>query len=78
MLLYKKLYIILDIIVMHMIWKFCSLVKTEKTQRPGFYAKLVTTDFSNFPQLKQLNKIKNTCEYFDPLKLWTAWFRDPR
>ena len=48
---------------------FCSLVKNKNTRRPSFYALLVTRFFSNFPQLKQLNKIKNTCEYCDPLEL---------
>ena len=42
---------------------FCSLVKNESTKRPGFYTLLVTRVFSNFPQLTQLNKIKNTSEY---------------
>ena len=40
---------------------FCSLVKN------GFYTLLVTRVFSNFPQLKQLNKIKNLREYCDLL-----------
>ena len=48
---------------------FCSLVKNENTKRPGFYTLLVTRVFSNFRQLKQLNKIKNTCEYCDLLEL---------
>ena len=42
---------------------FCFLVKNENTKRPGFYMLLVTRVFLNFPQLKQLNKMKNTCEY---------------
>ena len=41
---------------------FCSLVKNENTKRPGFYTLRVKV-FLNFPQKKQLNKIKNTCEY---------------
>ena len=51
---------------------FCSLVKNENTKRPGFYTLLVTRVFSNFPQLKQLNKIKNTCEYWDLPELGSA------
>ena len=51
---------------------FCSLVKNENTKRPAFYTLLVTRVFSNFPQLKQLNKIKNTCEYCDFLQLGSA------
>ena len=42
---------------------FCSLVRNENIKRPGFYTLQVTRVFSNFPYLKQLNKIKNTCEY---------------
>ena len=42
---------------------FCCLVKNENTKRPGFYILLVTRVFLNFPQLKQLSKMKNTCEY---------------
>ena len=48
---------------------FGSLVKNENTKRLGFYTLLVTRAFSNFPQLKQLNKIKNTCEFCDLLEL---------
>ena len=32
-------------------WKFWFLVKNENTKRPGFYTLLVTSFFSNFPQL---------------------------
>ena len=109
LLLYKKFYITLDIIVidminiyewyikivlyfisiLHVILKesvqnfcflklFCSSVKNENTKRPAFYTLLVTRVFSNFPQLKQLNKIKNTCEYCDFLQLGSAWIGDPR
>ena len=39
---------------------FCSLVTNENIKRPGFYTLQVTSVFSNSPQLKQLNKIKNT------------------
>ena len=55
---------------------FCSLVEKENTKRPGFYTLLVTRVFSNFPQLKQLNKIRNTCEYCDLLELGSAWIGD--
>ena len=48
---------------------FCSLVKTENTKRPGFYMLLLRRVFLNFPQLKQLNKMKNACEYCDVLEL---------
>ena len=57
---------------------FCSLVKNENTKRPGFYTLLVKRVFSNFPQLKQLNKIKNTCEYYDLLDLGSARIGDLR
>ena len=53
-------------------------LKNENTRRPGFYTVLVTRVSSNFLQLKQLNKIKNTCEYCDLLELWSAWIGDPR
>ena len=39
---------------------FCSLVTNENIKRRGFYTLQVTSVFSNSPQLKQLNKIKNT------------------
>ena len=42
---------------------FCSSIRNENIKRPGFYTLQVTRVFSNFPQLKQLNKTKNTCEY---------------
>ena len=48
---------------------FCSLIKNGNTKRPGFYMLLVTRVFLNFPQLKQLNKMKDTCEYCDLLEL---------
>ena len=38
-------------------------------KRLSFYTLQVTKVFSNFPQLKQLDKIKNTCEYCDLLEL---------
>ena len=83
LLLYKKFYIIIDIIVIHIcicivhrnciilhfytschikekcvdfFFLFCSLVRNENTKRHGFYTLQVTRVFSNFPQLKQLNK----------------------
>ena len=46
-------------------WNFCSLVENENTERLGFYPLLVTMVFLDFPQLKQLNKIKN---------VWILWF----
>ena len=49
---------------------FCSLVRNYNIKRPDFYTLQVTGVFSNFPQLKQLTKIKNTCmEYCDLLEL---------
>ena len=89
LLLYKKFYIILDIIVIHVICKsvvhknciilhfytschfYISILRNENIniKRPGFYALQVTRVFSNFLGLKQLNKIKNTCEYCDFLEL---------
>ena len=50
----------------------------SKYKNPGFYAVQVTKVFSNFSQLKQLNKIKNTCEYYGLLELRSAWFGDAR
>ena len=91
--LYKKFYIILDIILIHIICicivhitciilyfqkLFCSLDRNRNIKTPGFYRLQVTTVFSNFSQLKQLNKIKNTCEYCDLLELWSASVGDPR
>ena len=81
-LLYKKCYIIRDIIVIHImciciahknciifhVWIFfffiCSLVRNENIR--------FSRVSSNFPQLKQLIKIKNTCEYYDLFELWCA------
>ena len=77
LLLYKKFYIILDIILIHIMCVcivhinciilyflklFCSLDGNGNIKTPGFYTLQVTRVFSNVPQLKQLNKIKNTCE----------------
>ena len=47
----------------------CSLVKDENIKKSGFYTLQVTSVFFNFPQLKQINKIKNRCEYCDPPEL---------
>ena len=58
--------------------KLFALVKFENTKRPGSYTLLVTRVFSDFPLLKWLNEIKNTCEYCDLLELWSAWIGDPR
>ena len=85
LLLYEKFYIILDIIFIHIMGicivqinciilyslkLFCSLYRDENIKRPGFCTSLqVTRVFSNFRQLKQLNKIKNTCKYYDLLEL---------
>ena len=99
LLLYKKFYVKLNLIVYYVLfikivlyfisilnvilkksfgfWKCWSLVKNESAKRPSFYTWLVTRVFLNFPQLKQLKKIKNTWKYCD-LKLQTAWIGDPR
>ena len=90
LLLYKKFWIILDIIVIHIIcictlqkncikfhfytscqikeqcedffiiifFSFLSWVRNENVKRPVFCTLQVTRIFLNFPQLKQLNKIK--------------------
>ena len=58
-------------------WKFCfffcSLVRNENIKRASFYpvqqVQQAIRVFSNFPQLKQLNKIKNPCQYCDLLEL---------
>ena len=101
-LLYKKFYIILDVIVIHIVcicivhknyimlhlytschikeqyvelflfyhfFPFCFLVRNENIKKPGFYTLQVKSNFSNFPLLKQLNKIKTTCKYCDLLEL---------
>ena len=44
---------------------FCYLNKSENTKRPGFYTLQVTKVFLNFPQLKQLSKMKNKKLYCD-------------
>ena len=51
---------------------FCSLIKNENIKRLGFYTLQVTRVFSYFQQLKQLNKIKNTCKYCDLLEVRSA------
>ena len=51
---------------------FCSLIKNENIKRLGFYTLQVTRVFSYFQQLKQLNKIKNTCKYCDILEVRSA------
>ena len=55
--------------ILYFLKLFCSLITNGNIKRPGFYKLQVTMVFSNFPQLKQLNKIKNTCEYCDLLEL---------
>ena len=67
--------IILHAILKNTVWNFCflkffcSFVRNENIKRPVFYTLQVTRVFSNFQQLKQLNKIKNTCECSDLLEL---------
>ena len=46
--------------------------RNENIKRPVFYMLQIRRIFSIFPQLKQLNKIKNTCEYCDFLELRSA------
>ena len=58
-----------NFIILYFLKLFYSLVRNGNLKRPGFYTLQVTRVFSNFPQLKQLNKIKNTCEYCDLLEL---------
>ena len=92
LLLYKKFYIILDIILINIMCKcivhinciilyflklFCSLVRNGNIKRPGFYTLQARRVFSNFPQQKQLSKIKNTCEYCGLFEFWSAWDGDP-
>ena len=68
---------ILYVILKKRVQKFCylklfySLVKNQHTKRPGFYT-LPVTRVSNFPQLKQLTKIKNACEYCDLFEIGSA------
>ena len=102
LLLYKRFYIILDIIVIHVICvcivyenciifhlytschikeecveffyfyyllRFCFLLRNESIKRPFFLYVTNKGVFSNFPQLKQVNKIRNTCKYCDLLEL---------
>ena len=60
---------------------FSSLVRNENIKIPGFYTlqvQLVTRIFSNFPQLKQLNKIKITCKYRNLLERRSVWVGDSR
>ena len=64
----KSVFFIKIIYIFLFFLSFCSLVRNENVKRPGFYTLQVTRVFSNFPQLKQLNKIKNTCEYCDLLE----------
>ena len=51
---------------------FSLVLKNENIKIPGFYTLLVTTFFSKFPHLKQLNKIKNLCEYCYLFELGSA------
>ena len=46
-----------------------QLLKNKNIKRPGFYTLPVTRVFLNFLQLKQLNEMKNTCEYCDIVEL---------
>ena len=50
----------------------------ENIKRSGFYILQITTVLWNFYQLKELNKIKNTCDYCDLLEWWSAWVGNPR
>ena len=67
----KFLYFIIIWKIQHFTWNhsyryhmymylFCFLVRNYNIKRPGFYTLQVARVFSNFPQLKQLSKIKNT------------------
>ena len=66
------------ILLFYYFFLFSSLVRSYNIKRPGFYTLQVTRVFSNFPQLKQLSKIKDTCEYWDLHELRSAWIGDPR
>ena len=74
LLLYKEFYIMLDIILIHIMGicmvhincivlyflkLFCSLVRDGNIKRLSFYTLQVTSFFSNFPQPRRLNKMKN-------------------
>ena len=74
LLLYKEFYIMLDIILIHIMGicmvhincivlyflkLFCSLVRDGNIKRLSFYTLQVTSVFSNFPQPRRLNKMKN-------------------
>ena len=54
------------------------LVRNKIFKRPGFYTLQVTSVFSIFPHIKQLNEMKNTWEYCDNFQLWSAWVWDPK
>ena len=85
LLLYEKLYIVLDIIVIHIhisylyvpytkaVLYFISILHETLKKVGGIFFFIVffllTRVFSNFRQLKQLNNIKNTCEYCDLVEL---------
>ena len=56
-------------------WLFSSKWKHRNT---WFLNAKVTGVFANFPQIKYLKKIKNTCEYCDLFELWSPWVGDPR
>ena len=48
---------------------YITYSRNENIKRSRFCTLQVTRVFSNFPQLKQLNKTKNMCEYCDLPKL---------
>ena len=50
-------------------FSFLPLVRNKNIKRTGFNTLHVRRVLSNFPQLKQLNKINNTCGYCDLLEL---------
>ena len=43
-------------IILYFLKHFCSVDRNGNIKRPGFFTLQVTRVFSNFPQLKQLNK----------------------
>ena len=65
-------------IILYFLKLFYSLDRNGNIKTPGYVMLQVTTVFSNFPELKQLHKIKNTCEYCDRLELKSVWVGDPR
>ena len=62
------LFMFFSFLLFHQKWKY------KKT----WFLYVKSRVFSNFPQLKQLGKISNTCEYSDLLEFQSAWVGDPR